>query len=273
MKSRVLVLGKGFIGSRIQEDLDCLGSGAKISSIRDAERIIKRYNPKILINCIGSVGRNNVDGCEQDKDKTLFANAFCPIILAEVALRHKIKLIHISTGCIFKFDYEHDRPISESKIPDFFDLYYSRTKIYSERALEILSSKFNILIIRIRVPLDTRPHPRNILTKIIGYKKVINLPNSITYIPDFLRALRHLIKIDARGIYNIANTGGLAYPRLLDIYKKYDSSFNYNIVDYKTLNMVRTNLILSVNKLSRSGFKPRHINRVLEECVREYLKY
>ncbi|MGE5196905.1 MAG: sugar nucleotide-binding protein, partial [Deltaproteobacteria bacterium] len=225
------------------------------------------------INCIGYTGKN-VDECELDKDKTLTANTFIPVILAESALRNKIKLVHISSGCIYRFDYSKDKPITEAKIPDFFDLFYSRSKIYTEMALEVLCNKFNILIARIRVPLDNRPHPKNILNKLIKYREsIIDLPNSITYIPDLLKALEHLIKIDARGIYNVVNKGGLRYPQLLDVYKKYVPGFEYKVTDLKKLNIVRTNLILSTSKLESSGFKMRNIKEVLEECVKNYLKY
>lgn len=273
MNKKILILGKGFIGKRLQESFGCDISSTKIRSFEAAQGIIKKYNPKVLINCIGYTGKRNVDGCELSKDKTLIANTFVPIILAEVALRNKIKLVHISSGCIYNYDYNKDKPITESRIPDFYDLFYSRSKIYAERAIEVLCGKYNILIARIRIPLDNKPHPRSILTKLIKYKKAIDIPNSITYITDFIRALKHLIKMDARGIYNITNKGGLRYPVLLNIYKKYKSDFKYNVIDYRKLNLTRTNLMLSVRKLEKSGFKMRHIKEVLEECVKEYIKY
>lgn len=273
MKNKILILGKGFIGQRIADSFDCEVAQGRINSLTDAQKEIDKYSPKIIINCIGHTGEKNVDGCEADKDKALTANTFVPIILSEAALRNNIKLVHISSGCIFHYDYSKDAPIKEEKIPDFFGLYYSRTKIYAERAIDVLSGKYNILTLRIRIPLDNRPHPRNILTKLINYDKVINLPNSITYIPDFIGALKHLIKIDAKGIYNVVNKDALRYPKFLDVYKKYVPDFQYRVIDYKKLNMVRTNLILSTKKLEKTGFKVRKISEVLEECVQDYLKY
>lgn len=272
MKDKILILGKGFIGNRLQEAFNCEISDKKIYSFKDAQNEIKKFSPNIVINCIGHIG-GNVDDCELDKDKTLLANTFVPIILGEVALRNNIKLVHISSGCIFHYDYEHGKPIDENKIPDFFELFYSRTKIYSDLALKILSNKYPILITRIRVPLDSRPYPRNILTKLISYKKIINIPNSITYIPDFIKALKHLIKIKAKGIYNVVNKDPLKYSELLEVYKKYVPDFKYEVIDYKKLNLVRTNLVLSTRKLERSGFKVRKTKEILEECVRSYIKY
>lgn len=271
MKDKILILGKGFIGERLQETLRCDISGRKIHSYKEVEEEIKKYNPGILINCIGYVGRN-VDDCELNKGKTLFANSFIPVMLAESALRNRIKLVHVSSGCIYRFDYSKDKPISEKRMPDFFDLFYSRSKIYAERALEALSNKFDILIVRPRVPLDNRPHPRNLLTKLINYKRVIDIPNSVTYIPDFIKAVRHLIKIDAKGIYNVVNKGRLLYKTLLDVYRRYAPGFKYEVIDYKELNLVRTNLLLSTEKLESTGFNVRDINGILEECVGGYLQ-
>ena len=272
MEHKILILGCGFIGNRLKEELVSEISDRKIYSFKDAEDEIKKFLPKIIINCIGHVG-TNIDDCELDKDKTLISNTFVPLILGEAALRNNIRLIHISSGCIYHFDYSKDKPIDEKKVPDFFDLFYSRSKIYSEQALGLLSKKYPILIVRIRIPLDNRPHPRNILTKLINYKKAIDTPNSITYIPDFINALKHLIQIEANGIYNVVNKGALTYPALLEIYKKYSPGFQYQVINYKDLNLVRTNLILSTKKLEQTGFKVRDIKEVLEECVQEYLKY
>jgi len=272
MRDKILILGKGFIGARLREELNCGSCEDTIYSYRDAEGIIKKLKPEIVINCIGYIG-NNVDECEKDVDKALFANTYIPIILAEAALRNNVRLVHISSGCIYRYDYGKDKPIDETREPDFFELFYSRTKIYSDKALAALANKYPMLIARIRVPLDNRPHPRNILTKLINYKKIIDIPNSVTYIPDFIQALKHLIRINATGIYNVANKSGLKYPDLLDVYKKYVSDFNYEVIDYEKMNIVRTNLVLSTAKLQKSGFRVRDIREVLEECVQGYLKY
>jgi len=272
MNAKILILGKGFIGDRLREEFNCASSGKKIYSYKDAEEEINRFNPEIIINCIGHTGRN-VDECELDKDKTLISNTFIPVILREVALRCGIRLVHISSGCIYHFDYSKNEPITEDEVPDYFDLFYSRTKIYSDRALELLAKEYPVLILRIRVPLDNRPHPKNLLTKLIDYKKVIDIPNSITYVPDFIKAVKHLIGASATGIYNVVNKGALSYPELLEIYKRYVSDFEYRVIDYKKLNLTRTNLILSTKKLEETGFNVRNIKDVLEECVRDYLKY
>jgi len=273
MKNKsILILGKGFIGERLQEEFKCPISAGHIRTFSDAEKIIRKYKPRTIINCIGVTGKRNVDDCELKIDSTLFANSFAPVILAECALRHNIKLVHISSGCIHHYDYKKNKPISEDISPDFLDLFYSRSKIYSESALKVLSKNYNILILRIRIPLDSRKHPKNILDKLLCFKKLISEKNSVTYLPDLSKALRHLLKVNATGVYNVVNRGALSYPDLIQAYKKYARVKRYRVVPFKSLKLVRTNLLMSTRKLEKSGFKMRNINSVLEECVKNYVK-
>ncbi|HLF18215.1 MAG TPA: sugar nucleotide-binding protein [Candidatus Omnitrophota bacterium] len=270
MGKDILILGKGFIGERLQEELKCPVSTKRIRTFNDVYGLIKKYRPKIIINCIGHTGKKNVDGCEAALDKTLQANAYVPLLLAEAALRENIKLIHLSSGCIY---HGTPAPITETKIPDYYDLYYSRSKIYAENALEQLSKHYDILIARIRVPLDNRPHPKNILTKLLSFKKVIDNPNSITYIPDFIRALKLLIRKNAKGTYNIALKGGLYYNDILNTYNKAAvKKHAYKVIKLKNLKLKRTNLLLSTAKLEKAGFKVRTPKEVIKECVKEYLR-
>jgi dTDP-4-dehydrorhamnose reductase len=272
MNKKILILGKGFIGERLQKALNCQITDCLIKSYKDAEKVVKRHKPQVIINCIGLTGKRNVDDCEQDIDGVLLANSFVPVILLEVALRNNIKLVHISSGCIFNFDYKKSRPIEEESEDYFFKLFYSRSKIYAERAIAKFSRDYNILIIRMRIPLINEKHPKNLLDKLLKYNKVIDIPNSVTYIPDFVRAINHLLSIDAKGIYNLVNKGGLRYPKLMQVYQKHIPLCKFKVIALKKLRLVRTNLVLSTTKLEKSGFKVRNINSVLDECVRDYLK-
>ncbi|MFH1191707.1 MAG: sugar nucleotide-binding protein [Candidatus Omnitrophota bacterium] len=272
INKKILILGKGFIGERLQKELNCQITDVFIKSFQDAQKIIEQYKPEIIINCIGITGKSNVDDCELDIDGVLLGNSFIPVILAEACLRDRIKLVHISSGCIFNYDYKKNNPIKEQSEDYFFKLFYSRSKIYAERPLKALARDYNILITRIRILLLNAQHPKNVLDKLIKYQKVIDIANSVTYIPDFIQAIKHLIKIDARGVYNVVNKGGLRYPELMKIYQKYVPEFKFKVIALKKLGLARTNLILSTRKLEKTGFKVRNINSVLEECVKEYLK-
>lgn len=266
----MIVFGNGFIGRRIAQSLGCDQSLTHGLTVEKAISEIEQAHASVVINAVASTGTTNCDECEDDKAASLEANVLVPIILAEACYRTGRKLVHISSGCIYKFDYTYDQPLSESRTPDFFDLFYSRTKIYAEYALRPFP---NILTIRLRTPLDDRPHRRNLLTKLLGFSRVIDMPNSVTYLPDMLEALQHLIGIDARGVYNLVCSGALCYPELLRVYERVSGSkLEYTIIRPEYLNLIRTNLLLSTDKLSSTGFKVRDIRDVLSECVEEYIR-
>jgi len=267
----ILVFGKGWMGNRIADYLGCVLSERKITTYEDVQAEIDRFKPKALINCVGHFGRN-VDSCEDDKTRTLMAHTFIPLLIAEGAVRNALKLVHLSSGCIYQYDYNVNKPLTEDTTPDFHDLYYSRTKIYTETALASLGASTNVLQVRLRMPLDYIPHRRNLLDKLLSFPSVIDLPNSVTYVPDFLEALKHLMKIDAEGIYNVVNFGGLRFRELLEEYRKYNPNHSYAITDQAGTKLVRTNMILSTDKLEETGFAVRDIHDVLPECVEKYVK-
>ena len=269
--SELLLFGKGWLGSRLAEYLQCNTSSRRINKYEDVQEEIDKLKPKVIINCIAGFGRN-VDDCELDKTKTLFAHTFVPLLMAEAALRNRIKLVHVSTGCMFEYDYSKNIAIKEDRTPDFHDLYYARTKEYTEAALNALGDSTNILTVRPSLPLDYIPHPRNLLDKLIGYKSVIDIAQSVTYVPDFLAAVKHLIKKDAKGTYNTVNYGGLKYRELLEEYRKYAPTHNYAIASQRELKLIRSNVILSTDKLEESGFEIRDIHDVIYECVSKYIE-
>ena len=271
MIDRVLIVGQGFIGRRLRDEWGCLSTDRKIFTFQDAEAIIDEYDPQVVINCVGYNGVKNVDDCDRELDKTFLTNTFIPMMFAELAIRRNFKLVQMSSGCIYHYDFKTQLPKTEEDAPDYFDLAYSRSKIACERALLSLMPKLNALIVRVRIPLDDRPHPRNILDRLVQFKKVINVANSVTYIPDFIKALDHLIKVDARGLYNVVNKGILYYPELLDVYKQSVPDFNYEVIDFEKLAIKRTNVVLSTDKLAKTGFKMRDIREVFGECVQNHL--
>lgn len=267
---RTIVIGDGWIGKQIAEKLDADIVRGRLTTLSDLGMVVEELKPDVLVNAIGHTGGPNVDCCEYDKDATILANSFVPIMAAEVAARHRIKLVHLSSGCIYD---NHGFPYREEDPPNFFDLYYSRSKIYSEAALAAVEARYGFLILRLRVPLDNKPNPRNILTKLVGYKKVIDEPQSVTYLPDFLRAMETLIRQDAHGVFNMVNNGTLRYPSLMEAYKKYHPEFEYSLTTLGGLGIKRTNVILDTRNIDACLPAPmRNINKILDECVSEYVK-
>jgi 3,5-epimerase/4-reductase len=261
---KILIIGNGWIGNRLKDHFKADILNERVTNLNNLDKAISERKPEVLINCIAHTDLNG-----RDKEATLFSNSFVPLLAAEVCIKYKIRLVHLSSGCLFTTT---NWPITEEYLPNFFDLPYTRSKIYSESALSSMAKEFGFLILRIRLPLDNKPHPRNILTKLIKYKKVIDEPNSITYIPDFMNAIDYLLKDYRTGVYNVVNDGVLRYPHLLEVYKQFKPDFKYEVIKIENLGVNRPSLILSNEKLClESKWTARNINSVLEECVEDYI--
>lgn len=68
-----------------------------ISDINHVNEIVQNVNPDVIINCIGVL--NKV--AELNIKNTVYINTFFPKFLARIGERKNIKIIHLSTDCVF----------------------------------------------------------------------------------------------------------------------------------------------------------------------------
>lgn len=259
---KIAILGDGWLGNKLREYLGGTLHKVWVTDYEHLDYTLSYDKPEVVINAIGHTGKN-VDECEFDRDKTLTANSFAPLIIAEWCIRNNAKLVHLSSGCIFNEEYE--------EWPNYFNLFYSRSKIYADMPLTRIAKKYGFLVLRLRVPLDDSPHQKNILTKLIQYKKAINIPNSVTYIPDFLKVTQQLVLRDISGTFNVVCDGAITYPSILEEYRLYRKDFDYEIVTLRGLGLERTNIILPVESLKKVGIFPIDIGRAIGDCVSYYV--
>lgn len=232
---------------------------------------LESVKPDYVLNCAGITGRPNVDWCEDHKQETIRSNVIGTLTLTDVCWEKKLHLTHFATGCIFAYDEQH--PIgsgigfTEQDIPNFHDSFYSHTKASVE---DLLRHYDNTLILRIRMPISDDLHPRNFITKIINYQKVVNIPNSMTILHDLLPLALQLTLNQSKGIVNFTNPGTISHNEILDLYKHYiDPNFTY-----QNFSLEEQSLILkagrSNNELDTSHFQqllPSHIIPPIKESI------
>lgn len=97
----------------------------KINSLIDIYKVINKFSPHVVINAIG-VTKHLSD--INDKTRSIYINSYFPNKLSDYCKLNNIRLIHISTDCVFsglKGNY------NEYDIPDAND-FYGKTKILGE---------------------------------------------------------------------------------------------------------------------------------------------
>lgn len=267
---KVLIFGKGYVARQFK---DYLGDAAVISDLRieDYSSLVeelKAQKPDVVLNCAGKTGRPNVDWCETHKSETLFGNVTVPLLLARACEELELYFVHVGSGCVYTGDKDGSG-FTEEDTPNFDGSFYSRTKAWSEEILK----EFDVLQLRLRMPLDGRPGPRNFVTKITKYPKVISVTNSISVMEDFIPASVELMKRRATGIYNMTNPGGIDHEAILNLYQEIvDPSYEYELMSLEELEAVtcagRSNCVLNTDKLAAEGV----IMRPVEEAVRSALQ-
>lgn len=232
---------------------------ARLQDRRGIEEDIDRCQPTHILNAAGITGRPNVDWCETHKREVIQTNVIGTLNLIDIAHERGIHVTNFATGCIYSYDDAH--PVGsgigfkEEDNPNFRSSYYSNTKAMVD---ELIQQYDNVLQLRLRMPIDDDlSNPRNFIYKITHYKKVVNIPNSMTVLNELVPiaidgALRQLT-----GVYNFTNPGVISHNDVLQLYKEYcDEAFswqNFSIEDQaKILAAPRSNNELDVSKLQQA---------------------
>lgn len=122
---------------------------------------------------------------------------------------------------------------------------------------ELLKNYENVCTLRVRMPISSDlSNPRNFITKITRYEKVVNIPNSMTILDELLPISIEMAKRNLTGIWNFTNPGVVSHNEILEMYRKYiDPSFtwkNFTLEEQaKVIVAPRSNNELDTTKLKR----------------------
>lgn len=111
--------------------------------------------------------------------------------------------------------------------------------------------------LRVRMPISSDlSNPRNFITKIARYDKVVNIPNSMTVLDELLPISIEMAKRDLRGIYNFTNPGVVSHNEILEMYKKYMDPYftwkNFTLEEQaKVIVAARSNNEMDASKLKK----------------------
>jgi len=234
----------------------------------------------LLINCAGYTGKPNVDAVEDNKDVAYRANVELARQVAQVCALGQIRLVHISSGCIYSGD-KNGKGYTEDDEPNFtFETgsYYAGTKALAETLVE--STLSESYICRLRIPFNSHDNERNYLTKLMKYDKLLNATNSISHLGDFVDCCINLFvhKLPF-GTYNIVNTGTITTEYVVGKIKallNLDKNFKYFSSEeefYKIgAKAPRSNCVLDNSKLLSTGITIRTTEEALTDSLKNWHK-
>lgn len=254
--------GNGYIGKYITSELDksnlqYILSSNRIYKYDSILQDINQYNPTHIISAAGYKTPTNIDFYEYNANELILTNTTGNLILADLCNKFNIHLTLIMSGCIYTYVdehyYENYNIFYENDFPNFYGSIYSSNRIGTEYFLNYYP---NICILRLRMPISNDVHPKSLITKIINYRTVINIPNSMSVLEDVIKVIPIIINLNLIGTFNLVNTGVITHPEILDLYKLYvNPYYKYTIISEEQQNnkliALRSNCHISNSKISK----------------------
>jgi dTDP-4-dehydrorhamnose reductase len=238
--------------------------------------------PEFLINAAGYTGKPNVDACELHKAECLFGNAVLPGRIAAACEEAGVPWGHISSGCIYSGDGPGGNGFTEDDAPNFTFRssscsFYSGTKGLGE---VVLAGHPNTFVWRLRIPFESVDNPRNYLTKLMRYARLLEATNSISELAEFAEAaLACWTRRIPFGTYNVTNPGKVTTHEVVELIRRsgvctkqfefFPTEKEFMAAAAKT---PRSNCVLNPSKLAAAGIRLSEVHEAIERDLRAWRK-
>ena len=285
-----LLGGSGYVGNAYKAYFTRKGisfrslsrSEVDYTNLNTLTAALQAQKPEFLVNAAGYAGKPNVDACEFHKSECLAGNAVLPGIIAQACEAANVPWGHVSSGCIYTGSRQDGSGFTEQDAPNFSFRqdncsFYSGTKALGE---EVLGGYSNIYIWRVRIPFDQFEHPRNYLTKLMRYARLLNATNSISELQEFVEA--SLLCWERRvpfGIYNMTNPGTVTTREVVDLIRKSgvcQREFDFFCSEDEFMRAAaktpRSNCVMNSDKIRSVGIRMTEVHEALERDLRNWTR-
>ena len=280
-------IGNQFINILISKNINYVIGLERAENIIGLEEEIAIANTNIT-HVISFIGRTHgtigykeyttIDYLEQSGKlkENIRDNLYSPMTIALICQKYDIHYTYLGTGCIFEYDKEHPfekevNGFTEESTPNFFGSSYSVVKGYTDRLMHLLP---NVLNVRIRMPITSCTSSRNFITKIVTYKKVCSVANSMTVLPELLPLMLDMAQNKVIGTVNLTNPGLISHNEILEMYKEIvDTNFTWNNFTIEEQNEIlaagRSNNYLDTSRLEQLYPNVLNIKDSVRKCLEE----
>src|ERR1700674_1959693 len=208
---RVLLIGaNGMLGKDIVQEwrndelIPATSRDADIRDFEQVERLITATRPEWIVL---TAAYTDVDGSERDPDAAFAVNGKGTENVANVAEKYGAKVLYISTDYVFDGQgtrpYEPAHPIAPINV-------YGESKARGEQAIQASLRDWCIVRTSWLFGASGSSFPEKILRAAETRPELSGVADQVgspTFTADLARAIRSLVRADARGIVNVTNAG------------------------------------------------------------------
>jgi len=274
-----VVLGAGWIGTRVAKYMEYDLRRFNALNQPYLKKFLDKEKPDVVVNAIV---KGNLDWCESNVPDAVLSNIAVPLMIGAECNKRGIFMVHFGTGSIYN-GINNGCGFKETDEPNFFGKQvYADTKSQAEDLL--FDFMENTLQLRIHLPIDSIPHPKNLIDKLRRFSKVADdNHSSITSIHHALPAIKYMINKGSTGIYNIVNPGMVSSANIMQIYKEIvDSNYQFETAPVDELNKTtkakrakkcKLNMDKLKIELKGSSIWIPEVNIAVRECLEKYKEH
>ena len=282
-KNTILVLGSsGQLGNEIKNICheypyyNFIFKGRTCLDISDYNLLNEFLNKNEINTIINCAAYTDVDGAENDYEMANLINNISVDFISKCCVRHKIRLIHVSTD--FVFDGKSNKPYVESDLTNPIN-NYGKTKLLGEEKIKKnmtgnafiirtswLYSKFNSNFVKKILDISKNQNTIEVNSKEIG---------SPTWARDLARTLIDIIeKISLEKVetYHYSNSGHCSrYEFAKNILKLVDSKINIYKKEKNHKNIRPIYSVLNCQKIvNNQDIKLIEWDKSLKQAIKEF---
>ena len=289
MSIKTIIIGKGHLGTILAKAFDPRSSlwinkeAPRFMHWTDDlskldTRVLAGFQPDYVIN---AAGKTDLPWCEANKDECWRCNVIEPVMLQRRLPKHAT-LIHLSSGCVWTGPFRDDGQPFEPMDAPTPACFYAWTKVASDAQLmmEAENDLRQIFILRPRQVFSPADSPRNTLSKLLSYKRLIDTPNSMTSSDLIAEVIRKIIypvvpRARERRIMNVYNSG-ITSPFLVGrmlakagLREEPELMLKSELDDFHKPRRVD---VVMFDQYFNDYFEERPVDRALESAINEYAK-
>jgi len=285
----LLLGGNGYVGNAIQKNLNARNIPFVVASRSDVDysqltvlvKMLTELRPEFLINAAGYTGKPNVDACEIHRTDCLDGNAVLPGVIRAACEQTQTAWGHVSSGCIFTGAKEDGAGFTEEDDPNFSFRrnncsFYSGSKALGE---ELLQGAEQCFVWRLRIPFNDVDSPRNYISKMMRYDRLLMATNSLSQLDEFANAcVDSWLQRIPFGTYNLTNPGSVTTKDVVRLILKHrlsEKSFQFFESDEQFMQLAartpRSNCVLDSGKAIAAGLKLTPVEDALETAMRAWV--